>query len=243
MSFNQNIHTTITIAKEEVGLFDILSDFVPIAKNADYYLRVESDVQSPDSEFYHDSNGYLVIKRRLDQRPDFEFNIDDGDSINANTYPITSFAYIRNAMGKLVVSNDRAQGVALQGNNSLLINLDRYTAEDRRGAGEGYTYIIRGFYRHRITVTSPASDIERQWQKQYDEALLGFYESKKSSQREMEPAIQPTLHSQYLKLTAAFLTENSVVVRLQNMGEYTSLAVQLMKSPTELNLPDFGLGL
>ena len=133
--YESNIRTIITIAKNAKSVLDILTDLTPVAKFADFYLKVESDVQSPDKDFYHDANGYLVMRRVLDKRPDFDFMIESGDNINANTYPVTSFAYIRNDLNKLVVSNDRAQGIALQFNNTLLVNLDRFTSEDRRGAG------------------------------------------------------------------------------------------------------------
>lgn len=63
VNYRQNIRTTITVSATEVGIFDVVSDFTPIAKNADFYLRVESDIQSPDNSMYHDANGYLVAKR------------------------------------------------------------------------------------------------------------------------------------------------------------------------------------
>jgi|JI6StandDraft_1071083.scaffolds.fasta_scaffold01273_18 hypothetical protein len=242
--YENNIRTTITIARNEPMVLDIITDFTPVAKLADFYLKVESDVQSLNKDFYHDANGYLVMRRELDRRPDFDFNIADGDNINANTYPVTSFAYIRNDLNKLVVSNDRAQGIALQGNNTLLINLDRYTGEDRRGAGEGYNFIIRGIYRHRIAITGPNDDIERQWQKQYDEALLAYYQSpNKNTQDNFNPDLEPTLHSKYLKFTTAFLTESIIVVRLQNLAEFSSITVKLTNNHNTLTLPDFNLEL
>ena len=78
--FNSNVKTIITIAKNEKMIFDILSDLLPTSKNADFYLKVESDVQSPNKDFYHDANGYLVMRRELDKRPDFDFTIAPGDT-------------------------------------------------------------------------------------------------------------------------------------------------------------------
>lgn len=39
----------------------------------DYFLRVESNVKSAEQEFYHDSNGYLVAKRKIGYRPDYDW--------------------------------------------------------------------------------------------------------------------------------------------------------------------------
>ncbi len=36
----------------------------------DYFMKVESTVRS--DTLYHDSNGFLVIKRPLNWRPDYE---------------------------------------------------------------------------------------------------------------------------------------------------------------------------
>lgn len=45
---------------------------MPDQKLKDYYLRIKSNVNQT-SEFYHDSNGFLVAKRILNSRPDYEF--------------------------------------------------------------------------------------------------------------------------------------------------------------------------
>ena len=38
-------------------------------------------------------NGYLVIGRKIGERPDYEWDYKEEDKINANTYPVCSFAY------------------------------------------------------------------------------------------------------------------------------------------------------
>jgi hypothetical protein len=60
------------------------------------------------------------------------------DRINANTYPSTSFVYIKQSIYKLVVGNDRSQGVTIYNNNTILINLDRTASDDGKGLGERY---------------------------------------------------------------------------------------------------------
>lgn len=57
------------------------------------------------------------MKRKVDWKPDYEYTAIKEDKINANTYPMTAFAYIKDDKSKLVVFTDRAQGVALYEDN------------------------------------------------------------------------------------------------------------------------------
>lgn len=182
----------------------------------------------------------------MDKRPDYEFTTASGDNINANTYPMTSFAYIDNGLHKLVVSTDRAQGVTLHSNNTLLVNLDRYTTKDDEiGAGEGYTYVNRGIYRHRIALTRPTDNVEREWQKHYDEALLAYLGSPAQAAPPTKSSIEfkSTIHTNYLKLTTSFLNNDTIVVRLQSLSDHTPLRVKLMNAHNEITLKEFELTL
>ena len=58
----------------------------------DYFIQVQSKLESR-GQFYHDSNGYLVMKRKVGYRPDYKWDYKPEDKINANTYPMCSFAY------------------------------------------------------------------------------------------------------------------------------------------------------
>lgn len=58
----------------------------------DYFLKIDSSIKGND-EFYHDMNGYLVSKRKIGSRPDYNWIYKQEDKINANTYPMCSFAY------------------------------------------------------------------------------------------------------------------------------------------------------
>lgn len=78
----------------------------------DYFIKVWSSING-GKDFYHDSNGYLVMKRTESWRPDYKIVDAPIDKINGNTYPSTSFAYRTDGKKKLVVSLDRAEGVAL----------------------------------------------------------------------------------------------------------------------------------
>lgn len=59
---------------------------------ADYFIKIDSGVDSK-GEFLHDMNGYLVINRKVGVRPDYRWDYKPEDKINANTYPVCSFAY------------------------------------------------------------------------------------------------------------------------------------------------------
>lgn len=120
--------------KDLPNVLDIATTFTPPSPAlADYFLRVQSDVRG-NNDFFHDANGYLVMRRVFDQRPDYEFASVAGDKINANIYPTTSFAYIKNTVDKMLVSLDRAEGVAIYEQDSLLMNFDRLAADDGKGA-------------------------------------------------------------------------------------------------------------
>lgn len=83
----------ITIKNTEKNVIDLETTFKPTSRNmADYFIQVESKINSR-GEFYHDSNGYLVIKRNVGIRPDYTWHYKPEDKINANTYPMCSFAY------------------------------------------------------------------------------------------------------------------------------------------------------
>lgn len=105
------------------------------------------------------------MKRVFDQRPDYTFQPVEDDKINANTYPTTAFAYIKNDTKKMAVWIDRAQGVAIYGNDSLLSNIERLTSEDGKGAAEGYQYVTKSVFRHKVAIVDIKHDIERMWQK------------------------------------------------------------------------------
>lgn len=74
-------------------MIDLQTSFKPVNRDQnDYFIKVESTINS-NGEFYHDSNGYLVIKRKVGERPDYKWDYHPEDKINANNYPMCSFAY------------------------------------------------------------------------------------------------------------------------------------------------------
>lgn len=115
LTFNNSaLASELTIDLTHPEYFDINSKFRATPNLIkDYYIKLSSNINNPSKEFYHDANGYLVMKRKVNFRPDYKYIMKDEDRINANTYPMTAFAYIKDDTNKLVVFNDRPQGVAI----------------------------------------------------------------------------------------------------------------------------------
>lgn len=101
----------ITVTNEQLNIIDVVHAFKPEDRSmVDYFMKVSSTVKS--DTLYHDSNGFLVAKRALNQRPDYEIIAKPEDAINGNTYPACSFAYFKEDGKKFLFFTDRAQGVA-----------------------------------------------------------------------------------------------------------------------------------
>lgn len=84
----------ITINNKELNILNIDATFKPPnTQQFDYFVKVDSALKS-NGEFFHDVNGYLVSKRKIGQRLDYEWTYKPEDKINANTYPMCSFGYI-----------------------------------------------------------------------------------------------------------------------------------------------------
>jgi hypothetical protein len=56
-----------------MNILDVKTNLMPAVATdyADFFIKIDSDVTSSTNEFYHDSNGYLVSKRKLNSRPDY----------------------------------------------------------------------------------------------------------------------------------------------------------------------------
>ena len=66
-------------------------------------MKIDSDIKNK-KEFYHDVGGYLVFKRKIGYRPDYDWQYKKEDKINANNAPMCSFAYVIDAEKKVVLS-------------------------------------------------------------------------------------------------------------------------------------------
>jgi hypothetical protein len=114
-----------------------------------------------------------------------------------------------------VIFTDRAQGFA-QYDNAYLINIDRLSGDDYKGVGEGYNYLFDNVFQHKIGLVSKSSAIEREWQRNFDEALIGFYSSGK---RESNSKGQLSESSKYLKYSIFILNSDEYVLRIFNLAE------------------------
>lgn len=66
-------NVVVTIKNSEKNIIDLQTTFKPDTRDLnDYFIKIDSKIQSK-GEFYHDSNGYLVIKRKVGERPDYNW--------------------------------------------------------------------------------------------------------------------------------------------------------------------------
>lgn len=163
----------LTIKTDEPNIIDIVHTFKPASRSmVDYFMKVSSSVKS--DTLYHDANGFLVAKRPLNKRPDYQFEAKPEDIINGNTYPVCSFAYLIDSDKKFLFFTDRANGVAAF-EKDLLINFDRLASDDGKGVGQAYTRQNKNTFRYKFALISTQDDLQRTWQREYDEALIGFF--------------------------------------------------------------------
>lgn len=111
---------------------------------------------------------------------------------------------------------DRAEGVAIYSKDTLLVNIDRVASEDGKGAAEMYTYYVRNVFRHRVALVDVKNDVERVWQKEYDEPIVGFYGQAKEAPDSQANKLNDD--NKYLKMTTAILNNHTIVLRLQNLA-------------------------
>jgi hypothetical protein len=73
-SQNKKIEIYITLKKNDPSHLEYDLKFTPFSYNmVDYFLKVESNIVNENNEFYHDANGYLVSKRKIGYRPDYNW--------------------------------------------------------------------------------------------------------------------------------------------------------------------------
>jgi hypothetical protein len=135
------------------------------------------------------------------------------DQINANIYPVTTFAYLLENEKKLLFFTDRPQGVACY-EKDLLINFDRLALDDSKGVGENYLKTVKNTFRYKFAMISQQDDTERVWQKEYDEAMIGYLSKDQSTsirykqQREEEIVPPSNILKTNLKYSIYYLNAN-----------------------------------
>ncbi|XP_036044537.1 lysosomal alpha-mannosidase isoform X1 [Onychomys torridus] len=116
-----------------------------------------------NGEFYTDSNGREILKRRRDHRPTWRLN--QTEPVAGNYYPVNTRIYISDGHMQLTVVTDRSQGGSSVKDGSLELMVHRrLLADDERGLAEplldsGTGKIVRG--RHLVLLSSVSDAAER----------------------------------------------------------------------------------
>lgn len=118
----------------------------------EYVVKYQTDIIN-NGEFYTDSNGRQMLKRKLNARP--QWNLTLTEPVPGNYYPVTNEIYIENGE-RFTVLTDRSQGGTslVEGEVELMLHR-RLLHDDAFGVGEalnetvlGSGLVVRG--KHRI---------------------------------------------------------------------------------------------
>jgi len=132
---------------------------------------------------------------------------------------------------------DRAAGVTML-DGALLINIDRLCGDDYKGVGEGYSYQVLNTFRYKLGMVSAKDHIEREWQRTFDDALIGMY-----SEKERSSVLAPDSQvSKYFKYTIYILNQDEFVLRLYNLAEEDNLNLKRF-TQTSWKISELGLDL
>lgn len=91
-------------------------------KSKEVIVQYNTDLFS-NAEFFTDSNGRQVLKRKLFQRP--TWNLTTTDPIASNYYPVTNRIHINDEIHRFTVLTDRAQGGSSQKDGQIELMLHR----------------------------------------------------------------------------------------------------------------------
>ncbi|XP_032528142.2 lysosomal alpha-mannosidase-like isoform X2 [Danaus plexippus] len=143
----------------------------------EYVIRYDTNVGN-DGVFFTDSNGRQVLKRKLNERP--QWNLTLAEPIAGNYYPVTSKMFLEDGHTRITVLVDRSEGGTslVQGGIELMVHR-RLLHDDAFGVGEalnevaqGEGLVVRG--RHRLLNLNPNDEQETLSEKKY--ALQTHYE-------------------------------------------------------------------
>ncbi len=90
----------------------------------------------------------------------------------------------------------------------MLINIDRLAGDDYKGVGEGYSFIRENRFNLKFAITSKDDDLERVWQRKYDDSLIGFFTTSEPIKNEANLRKTPANTEEYLKYTVTFLNKD-----------------------------------
>lgn len=121
----------------------------------EYVIKYETNIIN-NGEFFTDSNGRQLLKRKLDFRP--QWNLTLAEPVPGNYYPVTNEIYIENGDTRMTILTDRSEGGAslVEGEVELMLHR-RLLCDDAFGVGEalnetanGQGLVVRG--KHRIII-------------------------------------------------------------------------------------------
>lgn len=200
-----------------------------------------------NGEFYTDSNGREILKRRRDRRPTWK--LSQTEPVAGNYYPVSTRIYITDGHMQLAVVTDRSQGGSSLKDGSLELMVHRRLLEDdARGVGEplmesGAGSTVRG--RHFVLLSS-VSDAAARHRLLAEEVVLApqvvlaqggssLYYSRMAPRTQfsgLRRDLPPRVHL----LTLARWGPKTVLLRLEHQFAVTEDSGRNLSSPVTLNL-------
>ncbi|KAJ2942177.1 hypothetical protein O0L34_g15718 [Tuta absoluta] len=168
MTSDDNVFSTIRVYE---GLNYIENDWVvgPINITKDLgkeiVVRYETSIVN-NGEFYTDSNGRQMLKRKLGSRP--QWNVTLAEPVAGNYYPIVNKISIQNDRQKVSIITDRSEGGSSLEEGVIEVMLHRrLVKDDHKGVGEplnetvlnGVGLVVRGKHRVVLTETKPEDNV------------------------------------------------------------------------------------
>ncbi|KAI5636838.1 alpha mannosidase middle domain-containing protein [Phthorimaea operculella] len=168
MTSDENVFSSLRVY-EDLGYIE--NDWVvgPINITKDLgkeiIVRYETSILN-NGEFYTDSNGRQMLKRKLGFRP--QWNVTLAEPVAGNYYPIVNKISIQNDRQKVSVITDRSEGGSSLEEGSIEVMLHRrLVKDDHKGVGEalnetvldGVGLVVRGKHRIVTTETKPEDNI------------------------------------------------------------------------------------
>ena len=126
--FNDWISQVVRVYKTEKFVeFEWLVGPIPIGDNVgrEIVSRFYSDIKS-DGEFFTDSNGRQILKRKRNYRETWNFETEE--SVSGNYYPVNTKIAIEDEKLRMAVLTDRAQGGSSMADGSieLMVSFGRF---------------------------------------------------------------------------------------------------------------------
>ncbi|XP_052582965.1 lysosomal alpha-mannosidase-like isoform X2 [Peromyscus californicus insignis] len=200
-----------------------------------------------NGQFYTDSNGREILKRRRDHRPTWRLN--QTEPVAGNYYPVNTRIYISDGHMQLTVVTDRSQGGSSLKDGSLELMVHRrLLVDDERGLAEplmdsGTGKIVRG--RHLVLLSSVSDAAQRHRLLVEKEVLApqvvlaqgdGSPYSSRAAPRMQFSGLRQDLPPQVHLLTLARWGPKMVLLRLEHQFAVKEDSRGNLSSPVTLNL-------